>query len=223
MPTGWIPSEKLAELVGRTITYLLPILIGTGGRLVHEQRGAVNGAVATMGVVVGADVPMFLGAMIAGPTAALVLREVDKRLEHRIPSGFEMLINNVSLGIIGGAFAVLTVGPVVEEITTTLGDGVQELVDANLLPLASIIVEPANVLFMNNAINHGVLGPLGVAESAETGKSILFMIETNPGPASACCSRIGSPSRARCGRRSPARSSSSSSAGSTRSTARTSS
>jgi PTS system mannitol-specific IIC component len=186
IPDGWIPSEKLAELVSPMITYLLPLLIGyTGGRLVHGQRGAVIGAVATMGVIVGADVPMFLGALIVGPLSALVLREVDKRIEHRIPTGFEMLVNNFSLGIIGGALAVLgvvSVGPIIEEVTTTLGDGVQELVDANLLPLTSIIVEPAKVLFLNNAINHGVFGPLGVAEAAEEGKSILFMIETNPGP-----------------------------------------
>jgi PTS system mannitol-specific IIC component len=138
-----------------------------------------------MGVVVGAEIPMFMAAMIVGPTSALVLREVDKRLEDRIPTGFEMLVNNFTLGIIGAAFAVLasvTVGPIVEEATTTLGDGVSELVDAGLLPLTSILVEPAKVLFLNNAINHGVFGPLGVAESAETGKSILFMIETNPGP-----------------------------------------
>ena len=186
IPDGWIPSEKLAELVGPTITYLLPLLIGyTGGRLVHGQRGSVIGAIATMGVIVGTDVPMFLGAMIMGPTSALVLREVDKRLDARIPTGFEMLVNNFSLGILGAGVAILAylgVGPVVEEVTTTLGDGVQELVDANLLPLTSIIVEPAKVLFLNNAINHGVLGPLGVAEAADEGKSILFMIETNPGP-----------------------------------------
>jgi mannitol PTS system EIICBA or EIICB component len=186
IPDGWIPSEKLAEMVGPMITYLLPTLIGyTGGRLVHGQRGSVIGAIATMGVIVGTDVPMFLGAMIVGPTSALLLREVDKRLDERIPTGFEMLVNNFSLGILGAGVAILAylgVGPVVEEITTTLGDGVQELVDANLLPLTSILVEPAKVLFLNNAINHGVLGPLGVAEAADQGKSILFMIETNPGP-----------------------------------------
>jgi mannitol PTS system EIICBA or EIICB component len=186
IPDGWIPSERLAELVDPIIIYLLPTLIGyTGGRLVHGQRGSVIGAIATMGVVVGSDVPMFLGAMIVGPLSALVLREVDKLLDPRIPTGFEMLVNNFSLGILGGAAAIgglLGVGPVVDELTTTLGDGVEELVDANLIPLTSIIVEPAKVLFLNNAINHGVFGPLGVAEAADSGKSLLFMIETNPGP-----------------------------------------
>jgi mannitol-specific phosphotransferase system IIC component len=186
IPTGWIPSEKFAALVEPTIKYLLPVLIGaTGGRLVHGQRGAVIGGVATMGVAVGAEVPMFLGAMFVGPLSALILREIDKRLEHRIPTGFEMLVNNFTLGILGAGLAVLglaAIGPVVEELTTTLGDGVETLVDEGLLPLTSILVEPAKVLFLNNAINHGVLGPLGVAESAQEGKSILFMIESNPGP-----------------------------------------
>jgi PTS system mannitol-specific IIC component len=186
IPTGWIPSEELGALVDPMIKYLLPLLIGyTGGRIVHGQRGAVIGAVATMGVVVGSDVPMFLGAMIAGPLSALALREFDRRVQHRVPTGFEMLVDNFSLGIIGGLFAVGGVegiGPVVSFLTDHLADGVDWLVDENLLPFASIIVEPAKVLFLNNAINHGVLSPIGVREAAESGKSILFMVETNPGP-----------------------------------------
>ena len=56
------------------------------------------------------------------------------------------------------------------------------LVDNSLLPLTSIFVEPAKVLFLNNAINHGVFTPLGTQEAVENGKSILFLIEANPGP-----------------------------------------
>jgi PTS system mannitol-specific IIC component len=186
IPKGWLPNADLAELVGPMITYLLPILIGyTGGRMVHGQRGAVIGAIATMGVIVGSDVPMFLGAMIIAPLAAYVLKMCDKALADRVPSGFEMLIDNFSIGILGGAFAVLgraVIGPVVEGITNTAGDGVSWLVDHSLLPLASVIIEPAKVLFMNNAINHGVLTPLGLVQSSESGKSILFMLESNPGP-----------------------------------------
>jgi len=186
IPTGWIPSERFAALVGPMILVLLPVLIGyTGGRLVHGQRGAVAGAVATMGIVVGAEIPMFLGAMIIGPLAALVLKTFDGLVGGRIKTGFEMLVNNFSLGILSGGMALLgfiVIGPVVENLTEVLGNGVDSLVDANLLPIASVVIEPAKVLFLNNAINHGVLGPLGVAEAAETGKSILFMLETNPGP-----------------------------------------
>ncbi|MEW2385447.1 PTS mannitol transporter subunit IICB [Micromonospora sp. NPDC047707] len=186
IPTGWIPNETLAELVGPMITVLLPVLIGyTGGRLVHGQRGAVVGAVATMGIVVGSEVPMFLGAMLIGPLTAYLLKLFDEAVEDRVRAGFEMLVNNFSAGIIGGGMALVgvwVIGPVVRWFTDLAGDGVDWLVSNNLLPVASVLVEPAKVLFLNNAINHGVLGPLGVAQAAETGKSILFMIESNPGP-----------------------------------------
>ncbi|HEX7172314.1 MAG TPA: mannitol-specific PTS transporter subunit IIC [Candidatus Limnocylindria bacterium] len=186
IPTGWWPNEQLATLVGPMILTLLPVLIGyTGGRLVHGQRGAVIGAVATMGVVVGTDIPMFLGAMIIGPLAAYLLKLLDRAIGGRVRTGFEMLVDNFSAGILGLVMAVaglLAIGPVVETLANAAGDGVDFLVTNGLLPLVSIIVEPAKVLFLNNAINHGVLGPLGVAEALDNGKSILFMIETNPGP-----------------------------------------
>lgn len=186
METGWLPNEHLAQLIQPIVTILLPILIGyTGGKLVHGRRGAVVGAVATMGIIVGADVPMFLGAMAIGPAAALVIKQFDRLAEDRIKPGFEMLVENMSAGVIGGAMAIvgmLAVGPVVREFTARAGDGVDWLISHDLLPVASLLVEPAKVLFLNNAINHGVLSPLGVAEASETGKSILFMIESNPGP-----------------------------------------
>ncbi len=186
IPTGWLPNEEFALLVGPMITYLLPLLIGyTGGRIVHGQRGAVIGAIATIGVIVGTDVPMFLGAMIMGPLAAYLLKLVDSFVQERTRAGFEMLVDNFSLGILGGAMALFgqwAIGPVVNAFTRGAGNAVDWAVDNNLLPLASVIVEPAKVLFLNNAINHGVFTPLGAAESAETGKSILFMIESNPGP-----------------------------------------
>ncbi|WP_232050301.1 PTS mannitol transporter subunit IICB [Actinoplanes sp. OR16] len=186
IPVGWIPNENLAQLVDPMIKYLLPVLIGyTGGRMVHGQRGAVVGAVATFGVVVGAEVPMFLGAMIIGPLTAYVLKLFDSAIEGRVRPGFEMLIDNFSAGIIGGAFAIvgkLGIGPVVEGITKAAGNGVDWLLAHSLMPLVSVLVEPAKVLFMNNAINHGVFSPLGVQQVQEQGKSILFMIESNPGP-----------------------------------------
>ncbi|GIG68423.1 PTS mannitol transporter subunit IICB [Phytomonospora endophytica] len=186
IPTGWIPNEHFGELVGPMIKFLLPLLIGyTGGRMVHGQRGAVVGAVATVGVVVGAEQPMFLAAMVIGPLAAYLLKLFDGLLEDRIKPGFEMLIDNFSAGILGAGMAVLgawVIGPVFRVVTDAAGDAVSWLVTHNLLPASSVLVEPAKVLFLNNAINHGVLGPLGAAEAADTGSSILFMIESNPGP-----------------------------------------
>jgi len=186
IPSGWLPNERFAALVDPMVHVLLPILIGyTGGRMVHGQRGAVVGAVATIGIVVGSEVPMFFGAMIVGPLAAYALRLVDRVTADRIRSGFEMLVDNFTAGIVGGLAAlagVVVIGPVMRVFTQAAGDGVAFLVEHHVLPGAAVLIEPAKVLFLNNAINHGVLGPLGVAESADTGKSILFMLETNPGP-----------------------------------------
>ncbi|WP_134684477.1 PTS mannitol transporter subunit IICB [Brevibacillus migulae] len=186
IPTGWIPNENLAKLVGPMITYLLPLLIGyTGGKLVHDVRGGVVGAVATMGVIVGTDIPMFLGAMLMGPLGGWVIKRFDKAIEGKVRSGFEMLVNNFSAGIIGGLLtllAFLAIGPVVAGLSKALAAGVQVIVDAGLLPLANILIEPAKILFLNNAINHGILSPLGVDQAAQTGQSIFFMLETNPGP-----------------------------------------
>ncbi|HEY1844751.1 MAG TPA: PTS mannitol transporter subunit IICBA [Buttiauxella sp.] len=186
IPTGWMPSETLAKLVGPMITYLLPLLIGyTGGRLIGGDRGGVVGAITTMGVIVGADMPMFLGAMIAGPLGGWAIKHFDAWVDGKIKSGFEMLVNNFSAGIIGMILAILAflgIGPAVEVLSKILAAGVNFMVVHDMLPLASIFVEPAKILFLNNAINHGIFSPLGIQQSHELGKSIFFLIEANPGP-----------------------------------------
>ena len=186
IPTGWIPNENFASLVGPMIVYLLPLLIGfTGGRMIGGTRGGVMGAIVTMGVIVGADVPMFIGAMMMGPLAGLVIAKFDKAIDGKIKPGFEMLVNNFSIGIIGMVMALLAylfIGPAVEFLNNVLSGGVDIIVDVGLLPLASIIIEPAKILFLNNALNHGVLGPIGLMQAQEAGQSIMFLLETNPGP-----------------------------------------
>jgi PTS system mannitol-specific IIC component len=187
IPSGWLPNEKLGSLVSPMITYLLPLLIGyTGGSVIgNGARGGVVGAIATIGVIVGAGIPMFLGAMIAGPIGGFCVKKFDEVFEEKIPAGFEMLVNTFSAGIIGGVLALICnvgIGPVVEVCTNALGKGVGWLVDHRLLPFTSIIVEPAKVLFLNNAINHGVFTPLGAQQAQDMGRSIYFMIESNPGP-----------------------------------------
>ena len=191
-PDGWVAkiggwgSYDGAGIVGPMITYLLPLLIGfTGGRMVHGNRGAVVGAIATMGVVAGADVPMFMGAMIMGPLGGWCMKKLDALWEGKIRPGFEMLVDNFSAGILGmllAIFGFFGIGPIVSGFTRGAGNAVDFLVNNNLLPLTSILIEPAKVLFLNNAINHGVLTPLGTTQALETGKSILFLLEANPGP-----------------------------------------
>ena len=186
IPTGWLPNETLSALVGPMITYLLPLLIGySGGKIVAGERGGVVGAIATSGVIIGTSIPMFMGAMIAGPVGGYVIKKFDEAIHGKIKSGFEMLVNNFSSGLLGMTLALLffkVIGPVVEMLNTGLGNAVKTLVDMNLLPLTSLIVEPAKILFLNNAINHGVFSPLGIQQSTEVGKSLFFLIEANPGP-----------------------------------------
>ena len=186
IPTGWWPNESLAALVSPMSTVLLPLLIAyTGGAAIHGQRGGVIGAIATMGVIVGSDIPMFIGAMIVGPLAAWGMKKFDRLLEGKIPAGFEMLVNNFSLGILGAVLTLLTlkgVTPLVESLNEAMRAGVGFFVDNKLLPMASIFIEPAKVLFLNNAINHGIFSPMGIQQVEETGKSIFFLLEANPGP-----------------------------------------
>ncbi|CAI7674593.1 unnamed protein product [Penicillium discolor] len=145
------------------VTYLLPLLIAnTAGRMVYGERGGVVATIATVGVIVGTNIPMFLGAMIMGPIAAWIMKQVDKLWDGKIRPGFEMLVNNFSAGILGMILAIVgffAFGPVMLGISAALGAAVDWLVSLNLLPLVSIIVEPAKVLFLNNAINHGASAP----------------------------------------------------------------
>ena len=186
IPAGFFPNAELGKLVGPMITYLLPLLIGyTGGRMVYGVRGGVVGAVATMGVIVGTDIPMFIGAMILGPLTAWIMMKLDKIWEGRVKPGFEMLIDNFSAGILAAAMAVvgmLVVGPIVKAFSNGASAVVEFLVLNGLLPFTSIFIEPAKVLFLNNAVNHGILTPLGTQQALEQGKSILFLLEANPGP-----------------------------------------
>ncbi|HEL2057046.1 TPA: PTS mannitol transporter subunit IICBA [Streptococcus suis] len=186
IPTGWLPNETFATIVGPMITYLLPLLIGyTGGYNIYGQRGGVMGAILTMGVIAGSSVPMFIGAMVVGPFGAWVIKKFDQAIQPKIRPGLEMLVNNFSAGLIGFVLMLVTfkvVGPFVESMTGVVGDAVQAIVDMKLLPLANIIIEPAKVLFLNNALNHGIFTPLGTEQVLEAGKSVLFLLEANPGP-----------------------------------------
>lgn len=183
---GWIPNERLATLVDPMLKYLIPTLIAfQGGRMVGGDRGGVMGAVATLGVIAGSEQTMLIGAMAMGPFAGLIIKKFDKAVEGKIPAGFEMLVNNFSVGIFGMILAIIgyyLIGPVMATILAILTAGVEILVTNKLLPFVAIFVEPAKVLFLNNAINHGIFTPIGIKQAAETGKSIMYMLEANPGP-----------------------------------------
>lgn len=182
---GWFPNEQLSSIVNPMLTYVLPILIAyQGGKMVGGDRGALMGAIATIGVICGTEYTMFMGAMIMGPLAGLVIKKFDKAVDGHIPAGFEMIVNNFSVGILGLIMAVIgyyLIGPFMGVILGALSAGVNVLVTHGILPLVTVFVEPAKILFLNNAINHGIFSPLGAEQIADTGKSVFYMIESNPG------------------------------------------
>lgn len=182
---GWFPNEQLSSIVSPMLTYVLPILIAyQGGKMVGGDRGALMGAIATIGVICGTEYTMFMGAMIMGPLAGLVIKKFDKAVDGHIPAGFEMIVNNFSVGILGLIMAVIgyyLIGPFMGVILGALSAGVNVLVTHGILPLVTVFVEPAKILFLNNAINHGIFSPLGAEQIAESGKSVFYMIESNPG------------------------------------------
>ncbi|WP_270332940.1 PTS mannitol transporter subunit IICBA [Ligilactobacillus acidipiscis] len=185
-PGGWFPNATINKLSGPTLTYLLPLLIGyTGGKMVDDERGAVVGGIATIGAIVGSNVPMFLGAMIMGPLGGWCMKKFDDLFQDKIKSGFEMIYNNFSAGILGMLLAILAqavVGPFVVAGNSFMASGVDWIISVHALPLANLFIEPAKILFLNNAIGNGILVPLGIQTASKVGKSVLFLLESNPGP-----------------------------------------
>lgn len=184
--TGWTPNSQLSKLVTPMVDYMLPLLIAyQGGKLVYDTRGGVVGVIATMGMIVGASIPMFIGAMIMGPLGGYLIKKFDKFVEGKVPMGFEMLVNNFSAGILGGILAVISfvlIGPVIAGASNGLGAIALMITKKGLLPLIALVVEPAKILFLNNAVNHGVFTPLGIQQVQSLGKSIFFLLEADPGP-----------------------------------------
>ncbi|MGX7197999.1 PTS mannitol transporter subunit IICB [Enterococcus olivae] len=186
IPTGWIPNEQIAEMVDPMLRWGLPMLVAyTSGYNVYKQRGGVIAVISSLGAIIGAEMPMFLAVMIISPTVAFIQKKADSLLDGKIKPGFEMLVNSFVIGILGAIFSVLSyfaIGPVIEGINLAFMGGVEWLIDNKLFPLVAIIAEPAKVLFLNNALYHGVVVPLAMNQVMETGKSVLFMTIANQGP-----------------------------------------
>lgn len=186
MPTGWYPNERIAELIDPIIKYLLPILVGyTGGKVVGGLRGGVVASIATIGVIVGANIPMLIGAMIVGPVSGYIIKRFDKRIKNNIPVGFEMLVNNFSIAIIGLILAIIglfIVGPFIVIVSHTINEGAKFFLNKSLLPILAVFIEPAKILFLNNVINHGIIDIIALDQVNEIGESILYLLEANPGP-----------------------------------------
>jgi len=187
-PMGWFPNPHLYQTVNPALYYLVPTLFAyTGGKVIGGQRGGVTAAFVTIATAVGElnGFSLILPALIIGPLIGFCIKKVDMLLEGRIPIGFELLFYNAAAGIVGCLFSFLFIqyfDTLFIRMMNVLISGIQYLVESNLLPLLAIIIEPGKVLFFNNAINHGILEPLGILHAKESGTSIFFLMETNPGP-----------------------------------------
>lgn len=163
---GWLSNETLAKLVGSMIIYFLSLLIGyIGGKLVGGERGGVVGVIIIMGVIVGVDMSMFFGFMIVGSLGGWCIKYFDRWVDGKIKFGFEMLVNNFFVGIIGMIFVILVffgIGSIVEVLFKMLVAGVNFMVVYDMLSLAFIFVESAKILFFNNVINYGIFSSLGI-------------------------------------------------------------
>ena len=186
LETGWFPNEDLAKMISPMLTYLLPILIAfTGGKMIYNQRGGVAGTVAAMGAIVGSEIPMFLAAMVLGPLGGYLMKKVDKMLEGKVKSGFEMLVSNFSIGILGMFLAIgsfYIIGPTIASATDLATLGINKIIEAGFIPALALIIEPAKVLFLNNAIDQGIFVPLGAADILDNGKTLFFMLVSSPAP-----------------------------------------
>lgn len=190
IPAGFLPNKGFAHLVGPMLAYLIPLMIAyTGGKNIYEHRGGIVGAIGAFGAIQIAQdtqgIPMILGAMIIGPLGAWAMKKFDEYVQPHIKAGFEMLVNNFSAGFVGFFLALISyklIGPLVSLLTQVMAKGVDFLIATHLIPLANVFIEPAKILFLNNAINQGILTPLGLEQAKTAGKSLLFLLEANPGP-----------------------------------------
>ncbi len=183
---GWFPNKEFARMITPFIKYILPSAIAyQGGNLIYDKRGGSIAVIACMGAICSGDKTMLFEAMCIGPCAAKILKSWDEKIKKWTPVGFEMLVNNASIALLGICLALINyvlVSLVMNTIFVFAYQAVLFLIHHHFLPFLAFVIEPCKVLFLNNALNHGVFTPLGMEQVKQSGQSILYLIESNPGP-----------------------------------------
>lgn len=183
---GWFPKENIYNMAQIIYQVLIPVCLGlTAGKKAGKEMGGLVGAITSIGVLMVENAPVITGSILLGGVGGYIADKLYERIQRKIRMGFEMLTKNVTIAIIGSIFAMLSyfiMAPILVGVDTFLLKGISELIEIHMLPLASVLIEPAKVFFLNNNMNHGILVPIGMEQIQTTGKSILFLIETNPGP-----------------------------------------
>ena len=183
---GWYPNDHIFQMTSIVYKILIPCLIGYGaGNAVGEKEGGCVAILAVAGIIACSFNVGILGAMILGPICGWLTKYVLKNLVDRFTAATHMLIRNLLIAGLGGVFCVLSfylVAPALVSISDAIAQAINILIEAKLIVLSSLLIEPAKVMFLNNGLNHGILTPLGMSQAEMQGKSLLFLLETNPGP-----------------------------------------
>lgn len=197
---GWAPNENIYAISQFVYSYVIPALIAyaAGNHMgqIYEKRPDVpktgvnhaGGAIAVMaaaGIMIADKNCAILGAMILGPVCGLLWKHVLEPLTRKAVQGMEMLTRNLVAAIVGAAFSIsayYVLTPMLSAVTHVIMMGVDWLIAHKLICLTSVLIEPAKVFFLNNSIHHGILLPLAMQQVEQSGSSMLFLLETNPGP-----------------------------------------
>lgn len=183
---GWFPNTEIYAISEMVYNIILPALIGyEAGKQTGGQTGGILAVLAVAGIVAADDAIGILGGMILGPVAGVMWKHSSAWLSRWANSSLQMLVRNVFMGVLGAALAIsgyYLLSPILGILTAGVGHCVDYLVTHKIIAALSIIIEPAKVFFLNNIMNHGILVPLGMNQVQESGQSILFLLESNPGP-----------------------------------------
>lgn len=183
---GWLPDEELYEISQFAYTTILPVCIAySGGGRISGKPGGILAVLAVSGILCADTSLGLLSGMAAGPAAGFIWKYTWGFLEKKVPSSMQMLMRNLTAGVIGGGLAALGfyfLTPIFWAIERGIALFIHELLNRNLTGLLSLIIEPAKVFFLNNILNHGILVPLAMSELKTAESSVLFLLEANPGP-----------------------------------------
>jgi len=184
---GWFPNDNVNLMVGPFLNWLVPALFGyTGGYLLGGRRGGTVAAIVVFGLALASNVSMIFIAVLIGPVIGYMVNRIERVIENRLPSGYELLTANFIFAVLACGLAVvnfLYVGQFLSSILNKINEWILHVAYSGWLPALAAFIEPAKVMFLNNVMAYGILGPIGISQIRQLSKSIFFLLESNPGPA----------------------------------------
>lgn len=184
--SGLFPNEKMALVSQSCYKYLLPtILAYYAGKKIGGESGAFTGAVCGLAISIFSAYTSFIASIFMGTLCGILCRFLKEKIKFDKFTGFEMISKNIFFGAVGVITVSLTYfifAPIFSYIDLFFSNLIEYLSDVKTLPITTSVIETLKVFSLNNSINHGFLIPAGVENAANFGKSVFFLLETNPGP-----------------------------------------